>query len=203
MPTGAPVRAAQRAATRARLLDAAVDTLLAHGYAGTSTVAVQRAAGASRGALLHHFPTRGQLVEALVAELVARNEAVVLAALAADPDGERDVRRAIGALSEVLASESFRAELELWAAARTDPELRGALRAAEIRSRRDLGRVLDAAFGDAASQPGYRLVAELTVTLLRGLAIARPLQESDRTGRRLLDEWASAATALLSSGRAS
>lgn len=203
MPTGAPVRAAQRAATRARLLDAAVDTLLAHGYAGTSTVAVQRAAGASRGALLHHFPTRGLLVEALVGELVARNEAVVLAALDAAPDGERDVPRAIRALSEVLASESFRAELELWAAARTDPELRAALRAAEIRSRRDLGRVLDAAFGDAASRPGYRLVAELTVTLLRGLAIARPLQDSERTGRRLLDEWASAATALLSSGRAS
>jgi hypothetical protein len=128
-----------------------------------------------------------------------------VAALAAAPAAERDVERAIRALYEVLEGESFQAELELWAAARTDPELRAALRSAEGRSRHDLGRVLDSAFGAAASEPGYRLVAELTVAVLRGLAVTRPLLESDRRSRWLLDEWASAAVALLSRhpGRAS
>jgi AcrR family transcriptional regulator len=205
MLKGGRVRAAQRDATRARLVAAAVDTLIAHGYAGTSTVAVQRAAGASRGALLHHFPTRGALVEALVEELVSRNEAVVEAALTAAPVGGPDVERAIGALHQALTSDSFQAELELWAVARTDAEVRAALTAAERRSRRDLGRVVDAAFGTAAAWPGYPLVAELTVNLLRGLAVAQPLRSSGEASRQLLDAWASAAVTLLdteSPGRA-
>ena len=62
------------AATRQKLLDAAVECLIELGVAGTTTLAVQRRVGASRGALLHHFPTHAELLAASVAELVRRNE---------------------------------------------------------------------------------------------------------------------------------
>ncbi|MGC9544677.1 helix-turn-helix domain-containing protein, partial [Streptomyces sp. UG1] len=47
----------QRVATRAQIVDAAVESLIEVGVAATTTLEVQRRAGVSRGALLHHFPT--------------------------------------------------------------------------------------------------------------------------------------------------
>ena len=43
---------------RQRLLEATVDCLVEHGWSGTSTTLVSQRAGVSRGAQLHHFPTK-------------------------------------------------------------------------------------------------------------------------------------------------
>ncbi|MFC4909137.1 TetR/AcrR family transcriptional regulator [Actinomadura gamaensis] len=51
-------------ATRRRLVDAAVALFTEHGFAGTSTTAVVRAAGVTRGALYHHFADKESLFEA-------------------------------------------------------------------------------------------------------------------------------------------
>ena len=60
------------AETRARLLDATVESLIEAGYAHTTTTAVCARAGLSRGAQLHHFPTKSELVIAAVAHLTRR-----------------------------------------------------------------------------------------------------------------------------------
>src|SRR5687767_4734729 len=57
------------AATRTRLLDAAVAVLLERGYAGASLPAICERAGLSRGAQLHHFPTKAALMAAAVEHL--------------------------------------------------------------------------------------------------------------------------------------
>jgi AcrR family transcriptional regulator len=61
---------ARSLATRRRLLDAAADQLISGGYAALTTVEVAQRAGVSRGAFLHHFPTRASLVAATVEHLV-------------------------------------------------------------------------------------------------------------------------------------
>ena len=50
------------AETRKRLLDATVDCLFERGYAGTTTAEIAGRAGFSKGAQLHHFPTKEKLV---------------------------------------------------------------------------------------------------------------------------------------------
>src|SRR6516225_783087 len=50
------------AETRRRLMDATVACLYERGYAGTTTVEIAARAGVSRGAQLHHFPTKNELV---------------------------------------------------------------------------------------------------------------------------------------------
>jgi len=183
------VRASRREATHRRILDAAVASLVEEGTAATTTVAVQQRAGVSRGALLHHFPTHAQLLAATVDELVRRNEDAVRRALAARA-GEADaVERAVRVLADVFAQPAYLAELELWAVARTDPQLRAALRVAEGRARRDLERVVADLFGSLRERPAYASVVALTVEFVRGLALAGVLR-SNRTRRgRLLDEW--------------
>ncbi len=185
------VRIEQREATRERILDAAVDALVSAGYAGISTVAVQRAAGISRGALLHHFPSRAALVEALVAHLVGLNETVVCEVTAQLPSELDVVTRALRALYETLARPAFQAELELWAVSRTDSELRAALWVAERAAGRDLRRVVDEAFGPTCvNHPSYPMVADLTIALIRGLVTSLALRSSDAAGRQLIEHWA-------------
>src|SRR5437764_15212783 len=72
--TSAPRRtqAERRAETRGRLLDATLECLAELGYAGTTTTEVVRRAGLSRGAQVHHFPTKAELVVAAVEHLFHR-----------------------------------------------------------------------------------------------------------------------------------
>ncbi|MGW4632084.1 TetR/AcrR family transcriptional regulator [Nocardia sp. NPDC004415] len=184
--------------TRALILDAATRLLVEQGYAALTTVAVQAAAGVSRGALLHHFPTMKALTTALVAHLVERNEAGTCAAVALIPPGADAVDRALSVLSATFAAPPALAEQELWAAARTDPELARALRAAERQAGRDLFRVVDGLFGvEIVTHPNYPAVRDLTVTVLRGLSASRPLRTSARSEAAILAQWARVARMLL------
>ncbi len=56
-------------ATRERLIEATVRLLRIRGYGGLRTVEVSELAGVSRGAQLHHFPTKNSLVIATMQHL--------------------------------------------------------------------------------------------------------------------------------------
>ena len=190
-------RDAQREATRQRIVETAVELLVSSGVAATTSSAVQRKAGLSRGALLHHFPTHESLFAATVRRLVEINEEAVREAGVVGLSADDPVAGAVRTLCRVVDSPSFAAELSLWAAAATDPLLRGVLRAEELASSHDLHRVVDEVFGaELASHPRYPAAASLTVVFLRGLAISRALTSSSRTDR-LVEEWAGVVRELL------
>src|SRR5918998_2881312 len=65
----APSRAPQQERSRLtqqRLLTATIECLVEYGWAGTTTTVIAERAGVSRGAQLHHYPTRNELVVAAV-----------------------------------------------------------------------------------------------------------------------------------------
>jgi TetR/AcrR family transcriptional repressor of nem operon len=62
-----PGMTAAPTATRDRILDAAEALVLQHGFAATTVDAVLAAAGSSKGAFFHHFPSKAELGQALVA----------------------------------------------------------------------------------------------------------------------------------------
>ena len=110
-------------ATRRRLLDAAIDCLMTVGYAQTTTVEVSKRAGVSRGAQLHHFPTRADLVTAAVEHLFHRRQDE-FRELLADKSEDDLVDTTIDTLWQVMTGPTFYAWLEILVAARTDPLLR-------------------------------------------------------------------------------
>jgi AcrR family transcriptional regulator len=192
------LRDQQRDQTRQRLLDAAVTSLIERGVARTTTLEVQRRAGASRGALLHHFPSHAALLSATIGELVRRNDAAVARALERHESGTSPVARAIRSLVEMSSQPAFMAELELWAAARTDPDLQAAIRAAERDARSDRERVVSALFAPVADRPNYAAVVEMTIQFLRGLAVSRQISRRPEAERDLIARWIWAAETLLS-----
>ena len=152
----------------------------------------------SRGALLHHFPTHEELLGAAVGRLVQRNEEAVREELAAAPPSADGLSRSFRVLWAVLRRPAFGAELELWAVARTNPRLRQVLRQAEGAARRDLYRVIGDVLGpEVTSAPSYPLVAELTVQLLRGMAISDVLYREDADRDALLERWITVVRPLL------
>ena len=177
--------------TQRRLLDATVDCLVEVGWAGTTTTLVAERAGVSRGAQLHHYPTKDALVLAAVAHLAKRRSAE-LEAEAADvpalPMPQR-VDRVVDLLTTVYVGPLFMAALELWVAARTDPALHSALVPLEAQFGRDLHRFAVRLLGADERRPGVRPAVQATLDLLRGLGVASLL--TDDTDRRasLLAEW--------------
>ncbi|HEY6036394.1 MAG TPA: helix-turn-helix domain-containing protein, partial [Kofleriaceae bacterium] len=147
----------RRDETRRALLDAAVESLIEVGFARTTTLEVQRRANASRGALLHHFPSKTELLVAAVdhlAEMRAAELRLLSAELPAEGKGSR-TDAVLDLLWQCFSGTFFQVAMELRTAARTDPELRPVLITAE-RALRD--RILAQAkslFGkDVSEHPG-------------------------------------------------
>ena len=177
-------------AMRARLLEATVELLVERGFAGTSTTLVSERAGVSRGAQLHHFPTKNDLVVAAVEHLTERRGADLASAAARLPAGARRTRAVVDMLGDHFSSPVFAAALELWTAARTDEALLAAVAPLEQRVGRETHRLTVAALGADESRPGVRELVQATLDLVRGLGLASTISDDSTRRRRILREWA-------------
>jgi AcrR family transcriptional regulator len=159
------------AAMRTRLLDATVDCLVRYGYAGTTTTRVTELAGVTRGAQVHHFPTRADLLAAAVRHLAARRaelayERIDAVRRAADPiDAGLDLMWAVHQGPIQFAT------VELWVAARTDPELRAQLTEVEPAARTALVEFATAVFTEHADDSRLRRVIHTALDTVHGLVL--------------------------------
>ena len=184
------VRQADRTrAMRLRLLEATVELLIERGFARTSTTLVSERAGVSRGAQLHHFPTKNDLVVAAVEHLTELRGAELAEAVARLPQGPGRTRAVVRMLGDHFSSPVFAAALELWVAARTDPTLLAAVEPLEQRIGRETHRLTVDAIGVDESQPGTRELVQATLDLVRGLGLANTISDDARRRARILDEW--------------
>lgn len=174
-------QAQRSAATRAALLDAAVQCLVQDGYAQVTTARVAERAGVTRGAHLHHFGTRQALLAAAVDELTVRRDREFREAASHLPQAGRErLERGLDLLWSVYASPLFQAALGLWAAARTDPELRRHLLDVERRFDRGMAELAQQIFS------GDRARTELVLATVRGLSLLDTLHPD---GRRNARQW--------------
>src|SRR5688572_26981501 len=169
----------ERSATmRARLLDATIDCLIDLGYSATTTTVIADRAGVSRGAQLHHYPTKAELVAAALEHLAEKISAELTADITAMEgltDGDDRAIASIDALWARYSSPLFHAWLELWVAARTDDDLRTLLAPTEERIRNGVREGLGELFGAPAASEGMAELWSLTFYLLQGMAFERAL----------------------------
>lgn len=191
--THAATRVPQEERTRTmrlRLLEATVELLVERGWSGTSTTLVSKRAGVSRGAQLHHFPTKDDLVLAAVEHLSEVRGRELDEAATRLPRGRRRTRAVLDMLAEHFTSPVFTAALELWVAARTDPHLLAAVAPLEQRIGRDVHRRTVELLGVDETRRGARELVQATLDLVRGLGLANTISDDTTRRKRILDEWA-------------
>ncbi|QQQ78452.1 TetR/AcrR family transcriptional regulator [Saccharothrix sp. 6-C] len=173
--------------TRRKLMEATVECLVERGWAGTTTTEVAERAGVSRGAQLHHFRTRGELVAAAVEHLGAES-VLDLKERASRVNGSTVA--VVELIADFYASDLFTAALELWVAARTDPDLKTVVVPLEVRLGRETHRLAVELLGADEAKPGVRETVQLTLDLVRGLALANQLTDDGKRRSRIVRHWA-------------
>ncbi|KAA2258821.1 TetR/AcrR family transcriptional regulator [Solihabitans fulvus] len=182
--------------TRELLLDATVDCLVELGYARTSMNEICRRAGLSRGAQQHHFTTKAELMAHAVEHLVGKLSDQLRAVSTLPPPGPDRIAAAIDLLWRAFSGSLSTAAMELWVAARTDPELRAAMHPIDRGLARSTIEVYRELLGDQLGEERLEKLFWLTVNITRGLALDAMIGGDQQRRDQLLDEWKAIATSL-------
>jgi AcrR family transcriptional regulator len=106
--------------TRTKILDAASKVIMDKGTEAFTLDAVAQAAGISKGGLLYHFPSKKQLIQGMIASMIARVDATLQEELVKS-DG--DYLSAYIRASFKTRTEPEQISYALFAAISDDPEL--------------------------------------------------------------------------------
>jgi AcrR family transcriptional regulator len=188
-------QAQKSAMTRNTILDAALDCFITIGYASTTTAKIADKAKVSRGAMLHHFPSKTELVQAAVEYLhgkllyiYAKNidEAIDDDEAHNLPVDERN-RRGLRGYWNYLSSDLFVAYHELCVAGRTDPELQHILEDS-ISSFDDNVAESSSKLFPEWSQRGelYTLAMDITKFMMEGMAVSQIVSQKDKRVERMI-----------------
>ncbi|HEY0814979.1 MAG TPA: TetR/AcrR family transcriptional regulator [Pseudonocardia sp.] len=194
-------REERTATSRARILDAAVACLVESGYAGATTLRIQARAGVSRGRLLHHFPSRDELLVAASRHLTTerlRSTEERVRSLSRGLTGAQRLDRWVELTWEAFSEPHFWAAVELWTAARTNEGLRRSL----LHEERAVGAAIragaDAFYGpQLVANPRYPQVRELLLTSMRGVGLTYAFDPRDPATDPHLPVWKDMARTLL------
>lgn len=124
-PEGPGWQQRKSAQTRAGILEAAIDCLALHGYARTTTQMIAEAAGVSRGAMLHHYPTKSDLIRSIIAYSFYKRSVMMVEGVKRISESSRvEEFSGLRILWDSFSTRDFKAYLELNIASRTDAEVR-------------------------------------------------------------------------------
>jgi len=165
--------------TRERILKAASNLIRKRGYARFRTAEVSAEAGLSRGAQLHHFPTKDALVVATL-EFVFKQAQELSRKRASAVNRPRDLIEAVIAdAREFFFSEHFMVAIDIVLSTSTDHAVRKRI----LEISRKARRPVETAWTEALLASGVPAalsadIVALTLSLVRGMAL-RTLWDND------------------------
>ena len=165
------------AETRGRLLDATIDCLHELGYANTTTTVIAERAGVSRGAQLHHFPTKRELVTSAVEHLCFKRLEDFRRSFSALPGDADRIKGALDLLWRGVDSPAFYAWLEIAVAARTDRELRATCKRIDLRFGAAVRDTFREIFGMPMADGPLDLTPTFALLFMQGVAIDQMIRE--------------------------
>lgn len=178
-------QAQRSAAMRERLLDATVECLVSYGYAGTTTPRIAELAGVTRGAQIHHFKSKEDLVVAAIEHLAQQRAQAAIRELGRLKDSPDPVSTVLDFMWEVHQGPLFVATIELWVAARTDPVLAQEIQRVEPVVNGALIAAIAQLLPGHPAQRELRNIAYTAMDALRGILMVSFVdQDSGRARRR-------------------
>lgn len=177
--------------TRERLLTASIGLLATQGWAATTVGAVAAAAGVSRGAAQHHFPTREDLIEAALEHMIEQRLAAVRGRWGELPTTDPGRTEAVVRLIvDQYTSDLFKAALHVWTAAASDPALRDRVLPLEVNMSREVLGLSARALGRDPGDVRVRRAIQTTLDLARGLGLADVLSDDSERRDKIVRYWA-------------
>ena len=184
-------QAQKSAMMRDTILDAALDCFINTGYASTTTAKIAEKAGVSRGAMLHHFPSKTELIKAAVEHL--HNKLVELYAKNVDeithdlPVDERN-RLGLQGYWNYLSSDLYKAYHELCIAGRNDPELEHILEDSVKRFDLAVSNANKDLFPEWSEREGelFELAMDITKFLMEGMAVGQIVWQREKRVQRMI-----------------
>lgn len=162
------------ALTRASILESTITCLIEFGYRQTSTKVVADRANISRGAVLHHYATKSELIAAAIDYLNFKRLTVYYDEIKKLSDAERVQQgKGIETWWTLLKQPEYDAFFELCVASRTDADLRKILNVKAKTHDEFLLDTLPKVFPEWAGKPRerLRLAHDVVVSALSGLRL--------------------------------
>ena len=166
-------QAQKSASTRKLIIESAIKCFVDLGYSRTTTTEIAKRAGLSRGAMLHHFPSKVEIVKAAVEYLHAKRLRAFAKSMAKTPQDGDQVQQGVENYWAHVKHPLFVAFFELAVAARTDRELAQILRPAQEAFEEEWQRVcLDIFPQWRGKGQRFDLAFDLSRYVLEGMAIS-------------------------------
>jgi len=185
-------QAEKSALTRQAILEAAVRCFVEYGYAQTTTAMIAEEASVSRGAMMHHFPSRSAAMNAVVGYLHVRriNEYRALMTGIESPDENltrKTIRTSVESAWKYVNLPSFVAYQELLAAARTDKELADAVGQVEQDFEREFLKTVRSVFPHWKQVKSLQAAHDLVQFVMQGMGVAYSSSNREQRARRVIE----------------
>lgn len=184
-------QAQKSAMTRDKILDAAIECFIKQGYTKVTTAKVSDNAGVSRGAMLHHFPSKLELIRASIEYLHDKLLEDFTQKMSDIPSSLRDKekrRAGLDAYYDHLHSDLFAAYHELCVAGRTDPELDEMLQQSVERFEEHIYESNKTLWKEWSERGDlYLLAMDLTKFIMEGMAVGHIGKDKPARVKRLID----------------
>jgi AcrR family transcriptional regulator len=200
-------QAQKSAMTRDRILDAAINCFINLGYTNVTTAKVASTAGVSRGAMLHHFPSKTELIQAAVEYLhgkLLEDYTDRVNKIPKTKKGGKRRRAGLDAYWDYLTGDLAVAYHELCVAGRTDPELQEILEKSSDRFAahvRDTNVELFEEWSDRGDR--FLLAMDVTRFMMEGMARGQLTSDGRKRIPLLLDYLADRLEEIFEEGESS
>jgi len=175
-------------ATRNQIIGAAIRCIVESSYSNTTTMKIAEKAGLSRGAMLHHFPSKLDIIRAVVDYLHEKRLQAFRRSIKEIPADADRVRLAVRSYWEHVNHPLYIAIFELAVAARTDEDLRQILHPAQRAFDRAWYETAREVFPEWQSDPeAFDLALNLTQQLMEGMSISHFTHARETDQEALLD----------------
>jgi AcrR family transcriptional regulator len=170
------------AQTRVAIMEAAIDCLERHGYASTTTQLIAETAEISRGAMLHHYATKQELIAAVIEYAFYKRLEGFVGRIEALSEQERvNDHAGIELYWQSLLTREFAATLQLSVAARTDEELREILLPRHRRYDRIEREMVLRVFPEWQDKPeAFELAMDYCIAAMEGLVLNHDVWDDRR-----------------------
>jgi AcrR family transcriptional regulator len=200
-------QAQKSAMTRDRILDAAITCFISLGYTNVTTAKVAQSAGVSRGAMLHHFPSKTELIQAAVEYLhdkLLEDYTERVSNIPAELQGKEHRRAGLEAYWDHLTGDLFVVYHELSVASRSDPELRAILENSQQLFEQHIKESNEHLFAEWIDRgERFFLAMDVTKFMMEGMAANRLMTDREQRVSRLMNYLADRLEEIFEEGESS